>query len=238
MSDSLWSIYNRAEEVRIDGLHAFQISALLESFSPDSFSSWLIWQDGWVDWQDLGKVVDSLFPGVRDRNTQVSSVPEMQPNSGVIAEQSPFSYGQSDTRKIETLSAKANPNVPEIPLSLVDSLPQTSAAEIKKEERRSNLRFSVPIKLFLHIDGSVLKNETSDISLSGMRLKNAITKEPKGSFDVTLVHQGTELAARCRLLVSEGEVTRTRLHIEKCNRIEILRTWIVDPVDPLKKESA
>ena len=248
MSDSLWSIYNRAEEVRVDGLHAFQLKWLLKSFSADAFSNWLIWQEGWVDWQDLEAVVESLFPGVREQvqeRPRQNSLPKMQPNSGVIAEQSPLTYAQYDL-KATTEHTSPHPEVPQNPeasvvetsLKLVDAPMPVASAPLKKEERRTNSRFQVPIKLFLNIDGSVIKNETTDISMGGMRLKTPLAKEPKGSFDVTMLHQGTELALRCRLLCNEGELPKSRLMIEKCNRIEILRTWIVEPKTDPKKESA
>lgn len=245
VSESLWSIHNRAEEVRIDGLHAFQLKSMLKSFSSASFSNWLIWQEGWVDWQELELVVDSLFPGVREK---LSAVPSMQPNSGVIAEQSPLTYASYEFHSFETTltPVQKNPEVPIAPstemieesLALVEAPMPVISAPVKQEERRANNRFAVPIKVFLHIDGSVLKNETVDVSLGGMRLKNAVGKVPKGSFDVTMLHQGTELALRCRLLATEGELPKFRLFIEKCNRIEILRSWIVEPKDIPKKESA
>lgn len=250
MSDSLWSIYNRAEEVRIDGLHAFQLKWLLKSFAPDSFASWLIWQEGWVDWQELEATVDSLFPGVRAQSaepTRISSVPKMQPNSGVIAEQSPLTYAQYDLKPEQSVqSVQKNPEVPyshnaellESSLKLVETPMPKAEAPLKVEERRANSRVHVPIKLFLHIEGSVVKNETSDVSMGGMKLKVPLTKEPKTSFDVTMLHQGTELALRCRLVANEGELPKSRLLIEKCNRIEILRSWIVEPKAETKKESA
>ncbi len=251
MSESHWSIHNRAEEVRIDGLHAFQLKSMLKSFSSSSFSNWLIWQEGWVDWQELDSVVDSLFPGVREKveaRKQLSSVPSMQPNSGVIAEQSPLTYANYEIRQSEVATAPAqkNPEIPQSPstdlieqsLALVEAPMPEASAPLKQQERRASNRFQVPIKVFLHIDGSVIKNETADVSLGGMKLKNAISKEPKGSFDVTMLHQGTELALRCRLLANEGELPKSRLFIEKCNRIEILRSWIVEPKEDSKKESA
>lgn len=248
MSDSLWSIHNRAEEVRIDGLHAFQLKSMLKSFAPSSFSSWLIWQEGWVDWQELDAVVDSLFPGIREKKEDrihLNSVPSTS-NSGVIAEQSPLTYAQYDLQQAaaSNLSDK-HPEVPQPPsqelepeLALVETPMPNASAPLKQEERRANNRFNVPIKVFIHIEGSVLKNETSDVSLGGMRLKTPIGKEPKGSFDVTMLHQGTELALRCRLLADEGESPKSRLFIEKCNRIEILRSWIIEPKAEVKKESA
>jgi hypothetical protein len=242
MSDSLWSIYNRAEEVRIDGLHAYQIKALLKNFESHSFSQWLIWQEGWVDWQELETVVDSLFPGVRERQVSIRSVPKMQQNSGVIAEQSPLTYNSIDVRSL-TLDAEL-PQRPLVPVPKLDELVKEAQdqakvpdrpVEAKQDERRANTRFLVPMKLFLHIDGGVAKNETEDISLSGMKLKSPLQKEPKGSFDVTLLYQGTELALKCKLISSADDEPRTRLMIEKCNRIDVLRGWIIAPK---KKESA
>ncbi len=255
MSESLWSIHNRAEEVRIDGLHAFQLKSMLKSFSSASFSNWLIWQEGWVDWQELESVIDSLFPGVREKDIeqhqnkiQMSSVPSTQPNSGVIAEQSPLTYASYDYRPSEVAptSTQKNPEIPQSPstelieqsLALVEAPMPDTAVPLKQQERRANNRFQVPIKVFLHIEGGVIKNETADVSLGGMRLKNPVLKEAKGSFDVTMLHQGTELALRCRLVASEGEVPKCRLFIEKCNRIEILRSWIGVPKEEIKKESA
>ena len=212
---------------------------MLKSFSSASFSNWLIWQEGWVDWQELESVVDSLFPGVRektDERPQFSSVPTTQPNSGVIAEQSPLTYA----------NYRKNPEVPQPPPdeiieqspALVEAPMPNSSSPLKQQERRANSRIQLPIKVFLHIDGSVIKNETIDISLGGMKLKTPIAKAPKTSFDVTMLHQGTELALRCRLLTNDGEPTKSRLFIEKCNRIEILRSWIVEQKEDPKKESA
>jgi PilZ domain len=228
------------------------LKSMLKSFSPASFSNWLIWQEGWVDWQELESVVDSLFPGIREKTNerpQFHSVPSMQPNSGVIAEQSPLTYVNYDYRQTEVASEAQvlkNPEVPQAPstelkeesLALVEAPMPDSTAPLKQQERRANNRIQLPIKVFLHIDGSVIKNETVDVSLGGMKLKNPIGKEPKSSFDVTMLHQGVELALRCRLLTNEEEPLKSRLFIEKCNRIEILRSWIIEPKEETKKESA
>ncbi|MEK7356519.1 MAG: hypothetical protein AAB250_08720, partial [Bdellovibrionota bacterium] len=48
-----------------------------------------------------------------------------------------------------------------------------------------------------------------------------------GSFDVTLIKGSVELSMRCRAVKSEQETEITRLLIEKCNRMDLLRTWLV-----------
>jgi hypothetical protein len=108
----------------------------------------------------------------------------------------------------------------------------TSDANGKPAEARTSPRFLIAFQIFLTYNGRVLKNETINISVGGMRLKKPLDVDAEGSVEVTMLNQGKELNMQCKILKDEGApgsapVGASRLFIEKCNRMDILRAWIL-----------
>ncbi|MES2856629.1 MAG: PilZ domain-containing protein, partial [Bdellovibrionota bacterium] len=115
-------------------------------------------------------------------------------------------------------------------LAPVESEASTAApAQQKvKTDVRMSPRFLIAFKAFITYEGRVMKNETLNVSVGGMKLKNPLDRDAEGTVEVLLMHNNQELNMTCKILKDEGSaVGASRLLIEKCNRLDILRNWIL-----------
>ncbi|MES2964292.1 MAG: PilZ domain-containing protein, partial [Bdellovibrionota bacterium] len=96
-----------------------------------------------------------------------------------------------------------------------------------QNDERANPRFLLNLKVFINVEGRVITNTTVNISVGGMKLRHALPADLGGSFDVTLIRGNLELSMRCRAMKNAEEKEVTRLLIEHCNRLDVLRTWLV-----------
>lgn len=103
--------------------------------------------------------------------------------------------------------------------------PVTEAGPIKQ---RVSPRYNQTLEVVLDLDGKLLRNRTVNISMGGMLLEAPIPSGPRGPFNLIVRKDGDELHMRCRLIATRGEAAGTRLFIDHCNKLSVLRRWILE----------
>jgi hypothetical protein len=94
-------------------------------------------------------------------------------------------------------------------------------------ELRLRPRFRVVMRVIVTGGGHTVRSEIADISLGGMRLQSHLPPEMNGIVSVTLINKGAELPLKCHVLRNQNEQAATRLKIDSCSRMDILRQWIL-----------
>jgi hypothetical protein len=234
LEDCFWSLYNTTEQVRIDGLRTIQLQGILVCLNRKNLDEYMVWQEGTDDWVPAGSIYDRVL--------EASQLFNMPPNPPEIqAEQAAgFSSEPSDPDRqiLHKLTGTATSVTPETeepqvaPPPVPESPDEKHTVEKKKTDVRMSPRFMIAFKVFLTYNGRVMKNETLNISVGGMKLKKPLDVDATGSVEVMLMHNGNELNMQCKILKDEGPnvdptIGATRLFIEKCNRMDILRAWIL-----------
>lgn len=87
-------------------------------------------------------------------------------------------------------------------------------------------RFQMSIDATVDYKGKLVRTQTVDISLAGMKIKDPLPFPTDSIVIVTLNHRHLELVMRCRIVDAEP-APKHRLMIEKCHRMDLLRAWIV-----------
>ena len=210
MKDCFWSLYNSVDDVRIDGIRTPQLAALLRTLDHRLVSEWLTWQEGTTEWKRASEAIAELKiavapPPPSPSTNELTIDPESEEK--VAAEHSFLRHEVDET-------------------DIIDPSDQPANGAKGTSDGRQNPRFDMKLKVFLSVGAKVLANETVNISVGGMKLAHPLPADLSGIHDVTLVNGPTELGLRCRVLKGAHETEPTRLLIEHCNRMDILREWI------------
>lgn len=94
-------------------------------------------------------------------------------------------------------------------------------------KQRATPRYNQSLEVQIDHGGRVLANRTVNISLGGMQLEKPLSEEINEAFHVIVRKGSDELHMRCRVVETTEDGERTRLFIDHCNRINILRDWIL-----------
>lgn len=204
VKDCYWSLYNVVDDTRVDGLRTAQLKSLMRTIARSSLDEWLVWEEDTPDWKRASEVVELLIgpPPSETTATKTAKVDAPDP-----------------TEKIPPKNVLLHETDQ-------DEIPQ---GPVPADERK-NPRFLVAFKVFINVEGRVLTNTTVNVSVGGMKLRHPLPNDLLGSFDVTLINGPVELGMRCRALKNHNEKDVTRLLIEHCNRLDLLRTWLTSAV--------
>lgn len=197
LPDCFWSLYNTTDEIRVDGLRTLQIQALLRCFARSSIQEWLVWQEGTANWQNASEVLEQI-----DDYTQKGPFIDIQDPAKVFPPSRKTDGSEEDESQDQGLIKRPS-------------------------DQRTTPRFDLQLKAFVNFKGRMIPNETVNISVGGIKFRNPLPDEIENVFDVTLMNQGIELVIRCHGIQAKGEPTLTRAMIQSCNRMDILRMWIV-----------
>lgn len=116
-------------------------------------------------------------------------------------------------------------NLPPVPPKI--GQPQETITRSLARDGRLIPRFKMNLEALVDYKGKVIKSQTVDISLGGMKIKDPLPFPANAIVLVTLINGRAELAMRCRLVESANTPARHRLLIETCHRMDLLRRWIL-----------
>lgn len=210
MIDCFWSLYNSAEEVRIDGLRTIQIQALLRCLTRTSLDEWMLWQEGTDYWRPASEVHAEL-----QKTSGLFNVPPRPPP-----------VGQSKAEKVEHIRKIAYEEDPESQ-SQISLISPANPREQNAMDKRINPRFILRLGVQITIGGKLHTNETINISMGGIKLKQPLPEGTKGVLDVKIVNGPHEMVLRCRTLQAKNEEQVTRLLIEGIPKPDVFRAWIL-----------
>jgi hypothetical protein len=231
MVDCFWSLYNTADEVRVDGLRTVQMKALLRGLSPLALSEWLVWQEGTQEWRKATDLNEIIEKSSADGKISAPIAPVSIENATTFA----TTVDLSDPKTKGSALKNAGVEISAAPAPTALG-PKPGDENPAPSRNRLHRRFLLNVKAFVTFQGRVFPNETLDVSVAGMKLKTALPAEITGSFSVSLVKDTQELTLRCCVVKSETGPKKSRLLIESCNRMDVLRTWILDVPESMADE--
>lgn len=212
LPDCFWSLYNTTDEIRVDGLRTLQIQALLRCLARSSIQEWLVWQEGTSNWTHASEILERI-DGYKASHRLPPTPPPVNSKT-----QGPF-IDLRDATNVFPPSGKTDG-------SEEDDAPSGAASNLPSDQRTTP-RFELQLKAFINFNGRMIPNETANISVGGLKFRDPLPNEIENVFDVTLMNQGIELVLRCHGIQAKDEPTLTRAMIQSCNRMDILRMWIV-----------
>ncbi len=205
-AEGFWSLFQGHDQIRIDGLRLIQVNALVRSFSLSGLENWFVWYEGAKDWSPLPELVEFI-----NNAGQLQNLPPI-----------PVKSSAKDIHEEETQ--------PHLKIGSANKAEKTQTKTITRSLTRDGRilpRFQMKIAAIVDHKGKIVRTETIDISLAGMKIKDPVPFPTDAIVIVTLNHQNTELAMRCRIVDSPSGVAQQRLIIETCHRMDLLRRWIL-----------
>lgn len=207
-ADGFWSLFQGPDQIRIDGLRLVQLNALVRSFSLAGLEDWFVWYEGAKDWSPLPDLVEFI-----NNAGQLQNLPPIPVK--------PMTEAYEEDTQPAIPIAKAAPH---------GEKTQTQTKTITRSLTRDGRilpRFQMRIPATVDFKGKVIRTETIDISLAGMKIKDPVPFPTDAIVIVTLNHNQTELVMRCRVVDSPNGVAKQRLIIETCHRMDLLRKWVL-----------
>lgn len=209
-SEGFWSLFQGPDQIRIDGLRLVQLNALVRSFSLAGLEDWFVWYEGAKDWSPLPDLVEFINNAGQLQNLPPIPVKPMK----------------------EAYEEDTQPAIPVAPAAAAAPAEKTQTASrtITRSLTRDGRvlpRFQMRIPAIVDYKGKIVRTETIDISLAGMKIKDPVPFPTDAIVIVTLSHNQTELVMRCRVVDSPNGVAKQRLIIETCHRMDLLRKWVL-----------
>jgi len=197
-----WSLYNKAEKLRIDDLRVDQVKTILLAIPTRQIGNWYACQEGDLHWQSLSDVPDFYeearefkgegLPATPSAPEAVRPMPKRRP---LFEEASPEYLEAETTLQLESVPTK---------------------------ERRTARRFVRNLKFEVIHGGKKFSCPTQDVSMSGISLKEKLPNGLPKNFRAELSLNGTNV----RFLANR--VTDNTLKILEADGWDVLRNWIVN----------
>ncbi len=211
MIDCYWSLFNTVDKVRIDGIQSKQLKILLKSFDPHAVAQWLIWQEDTTAWRPLQEIVLEIAEAAATELRAFPAKPPTPPLAPLPRSSAPIPL----TEEV-TMTSQAEPQWRD-----------DEGARIANVDKRVDARFDQKFTVIVDHEGTMYKNETVDISMGGMRLRDTLPKDLADMVQVTLINDSQKLIMVCKPVRMSEDAPVVRLMILKCARLDLLRTWIL-----------
>jgi hypothetical protein len=205
--EQLWSMYNKVEKLRIDGLKTEHVRIILLSVPTRRMEQWFACREGDMQWRPLSEITE-FYEDVREFK------------------------GASDATATRTKKAKEKKLPPQKPAEERRPLfeespeglqtdPQISIMTSKVTERRSTRRFPRQLEFRIKSSGQEFQCETHDISTQGLSLREPLPRWVPATFRASLSHAGTTVRVLCK------RVSDNKLQLVDAESWDAIRHWIV-----------
>ncbi|CAM5999393.1 unnamed protein product [Sphagnum balticum] len=206
-----WSLYNKYEKLRIDDLRMDQVRTILLAISLNKMSDWFACQEGDLRWQNIKDIPD-FYEDTRAHKGEL-------PNERAV----PASHAA------EALPPAANAALQEVRRPLFEEAPQennlTSTLAMEAEntrERRSARRYVRNLRLQIERATGVHEFATTDVSMTGLGLKEALPADVPKQFRAQLVCNGQTLRVICQ------RISAQQVRLTDAEAWDVLRNWIIN----------
>lgn len=202
-----WCLYNQTTNRQIDGLTFTQARGFLDSLSSEQISEWHAWHEGLADWKSVNEF-EELRPEVKHPARHAPPRPPPRPASKISGDEvfkPVLEYRDDATRISIALDEKGY------------------------SDNRLNRRFLQSYKVQIPFLGATITNETVDVSLGGMALRDILPVQMPAAFTATLFHpNGATVKIPCQVILEKDG-----MHVRRCKFVltndtePILRTWLL-----------
>ena len=196
-----WSIYNKVEKLRVDDLKPEQVKLILLTIPTAKMGDWYACQEGDIHWQPMSAIPD-FYEDVRmlKGGSSEQAAPEVKNTN---SPRRPLFEDAPDEHALKTDPA------------LIIDLKET-------KERRSARRYNRNL-IFKVIDGGKsFQSETSDISMSGVSLKDQLPEWVPKKFKAVLSSNKNNIQITC------SRVDNNKLKLIDSESWDVIRQWLVN----------
>ncbi len=207
-----WSLYHTLSSRQIDGLTFTQARGFLDSIGPAQIHEWHAWYEGLSEWKPVS-AFEELNPAIAHDARHAPPRPP-KPVAKMTGDEtfSPVLEYRDDATRIS--------------ISLDDK---------GYVDNRLNRRFLQSYRVQIPFQGAVLTNETVDISLGGMALRDQLPPQISATFTAVLIHaNGATVKIPCTIILEKDGMHSRRVKFTLSNDTEpILRTWLLSNEEDL-----
>jgi hypothetical protein len=101
-------------------------------------------------------------------------------------------------------------------------------AQVWQVQRRKHSRYQSRMILEVELEGKIWQTTTVNVSLGGIKLEETLPFPNNTPVNLVLKHGNSKLHLRCQVINDQANPEdRTRLMIQSCEHLELLRHWIV-----------
>jgi hypothetical protein len=212
--EQLWSMYNKVEKLRIDGLKTDHVRIILLSVPTRHMGQWYACREGDMEWRPLDEITE-FYEDVRvykgaTANTRTKESPTTRGQKAAKPSAPPLKRAPEERR----------PLFEEPPEGLLTD-PGIAMVTSKVKERRSTRRFARQLEFRVKSADKNFKCETHDISTHGLSLREPLPRWVPKTFRATLSHAGANVRVLCT------RVSDTKLQLVDAESWDMIRQWIV-----------
>lgn len=205
--DQRWSMYNKVEKLRIDGLGTEQVRTILLAIPTRRMVQWYACREGDMQWRPLHEITEfyedvRVLKGSNEETTREHKVEKPQspplvhvePQRRPLFEEAPEDLEEDDDLVVMTSNVK---------------------------ERRNTRRFFRQLEFEVKSGDQVFSSETYDISVNGLSIKEPLPKWVSKTFRAELKHSGSSVQILCT------RVSDNKLQLVDADSWDKIRQWIV-----------
>lgn len=211
---SLWSLYNMEERHRVDDLPLSHLLIILSAIPPARLDDWVAWRPGAKDWQTLETYpeLSETLETLRHLYEHTGPFPMDRPDQTPLYSETVSRQQESSTQI--NLEPDENENSSELELELNFD---------RDADRRTARRFKTDLLVEVKAGKNRFVSHTVDISMKGMRIRDALPEWVPLQFQATLYKEGHSINLLCRRV----QRTTTQARIEAVQSPGALRQWLM-----------
>lgn len=209
-----WSLYNKAEKLRIDDLRPEQVRTILLSIPASQIQNWYACQEGDLQWAPL-RSVSEFYRDLHGSQDQTITDVSVQRAAG---------DDLSDSIPANTASvAKTNIRRPlfEDPPEGLQSDPTLEITKAQTNERRLARRYPRKLDFKATHEDKVFTTRTLDISMGGMSLETIVPDWLPRTFRAELSLNDSRVRIVCK------RINANQLRLMEAGSWDLIRQWLV-----------
>ena len=208
--EPLWSMYDKIEKLRIDGLKTEHVRIILLGVPTRRMAHWYACREGDMQWRPIAEISEfyddvSVFKGALE-----DVAPEQKATKAPTKPTAPPLKRAPDPRR---------PLFEEAPHSPEEADLGMMTTNVK--ERRSTRRFARELEFSVKSADGSFQCLTHDISTQGLSLKEPLPRWVGKKFRAKIAHGGSVVRLICE------QVSTNKLRIVDADSWEVIRQWIV-----------
>lgn len=250
-----WSLFHQVEKRQLDDLRTDQVEAIFEALPLPDHKDWLVWREGFRSWKQLSHFPDLLMSLRQASALPEVSVPtgknlrqdtgekptteakkEQSQNKKPLAEE----LASAATQTSIHFSKPSRPSAPRLGSGAASETVMKFDMDFDEEESASGLaimsedgndprqnRYPKRYELILLAGAQRYQNQTLDISMRGMRVRDPLPNGIPNFFTVEIHTQEKVLPVICSVVRNRDGSPPTRLRIESIDHPDQLLSQLL-----------
>ena len=197
-----WSLYHQPEKRQLDDMRTDYVEAVFEALPVSTHGDWLVWREGFRSWKPLSDF-PALLIGLR-----VQPTGKALPSANVAAPSVP------EATTSATISARTSVTAAKVPVFDAGSSDGGLSLAEETDLNDRDTRFQKKWDLRIHNGNQVLLNQTVDVSVKGMQLRDPLPATLPNYFNVEISIGESAIPVVCSVMKTHDKAGSRKLRIE------------------------